>query len=588
MLRKSIENRVKLWDEAIRQASNKKVGIRLLRDKRRWLCRNDLYYLAKLTGHSFWKQGAIKGFVDRFHRPFCDSVSLMNWKVVQLNMMPPSEGMLKIEEVADEEVWKKLMEKLQRLYIHFRSAYKTTIVTTLHTIQLILNFPELHIAISHNTQDNASEILMGIKNLFLNSELSRLFPEYIPKTREWGNKTGFSVACRKDFIMKGDNIEAIGVGTQVVGRKYHLFKNDDIVTDKSVTNAEQLKQSRDYLEYHKSLFVNPSVRLEDYSGTKYHHADAYATLEENPNVEVNKETLLKQDPQGTLEWDSKKWRCILPELFSDKGVRDLMSNAYIFSCQYMLNPSDPKKTKFTEEMIQTYQHVPDGLTRYLLIDSADSLEKRACYTAMEVWGIDHEENWYLLDAVFDKLDDRDRIDESIRLAIKWRVYEVLWEILSYGRTDQRNFERASRLVPDGKRTWTTPRIIKASEVSKDDRILGLNDRYSRHQVFWPPTLMYYSKFEGKNIDIIKALEYEFLYFPLVSHKDLLDCNSFLLQIDLIKGDKSKTPEPSKFAHIKDPVQRGNTEVFWHNFPWDCKHLESPPKGKDEPAFVGVE
>ena len=76
--------------------------------------------------------------------------------------------------------------------------------------------------------------------------------------------------------------------------------------------------------------------------------------------------------------------------------------------------------------------------------------------------------------------------------------------------------------------------------------------------------MYYSKFEGKTIDIVKSQEYEFLGFPLVSHKDLLDAESFLLQIDLIKGDKQKV-ESAKFAYIKDPNKRGLTENFWHDF-----------------------
>lgn len=553
-IRQSIEGQVQRLHDAINVAKSKNLKDELAYKRIRWLCMNDLYFLARFTGHD--------KLIVPFHRDLCDRVSLMNWVIVKRGIMPPSEFMLTVDEVDP-------LPKQKRLYLDFRSALKTTIVTTCHTIQLLLNFPEIHCAICHNTQVNASDILEGVKNLFLNTELKRYFPEYLPRSSEWGNKTGFSVACRKNFVMKGDSVEAIGIGTEVVGRKYHIFKNDDIVTDKSVTNEEQLKQSRDYIPKHKSLFVNPSVVVEDYCGTKYHFADAYSTLEEDPSVEVDKIPLLIKDPLGDFKWDNEEYRCVLPlpcEGWNRQGILELMQDTWVFNCQYMLNPKDPKKVKFTEDMIQTYQYIPEGLNRYLLIDSADSEEKRACYTAMEVWGIDNNDNWYWLDGVFDKIDDRNRIDASIELAIKWRVYEVLWEILSYGRTDQRNFERASRLVPDAKRTWTTPRIIKASKQSKDDRILGLNDRYSRHKVFWPPQMNYYSKFEGKTIDIVKAMEYEFKTFPLCSHKDLLDCNSFLLQIDLIPGDRQSKPEPSKFAHIVDPVQRGNSEVFWHN--WD--------------------
>ena len=563
-LREAIKEKIKYWDERIAAVSNNK-NLYLFRKrlKKRWLCRNDLYYLAEFTGHN--------KLIEEFHRPLCEHISLMNWKIVELGIMPKYPTMLKVKEVVDSP---QELGRNQRLYLLFRSAFKTTLDITLHTIQLLLNFPEIHIALSHNTQVNASDILEGIKNLFLTSELARIFPEYIPDTKEWGNKTGFSVACRKDYIMKGDNVEAIGIGTEVTGRKYHIFKNDDIVTEKSVTNEEQLKQSRDYLELHKSLFVNPSIRVEDYCGTKYHFADAYAVLEENPDVEKTIIPLLKENDKGTILWNEENYKCIVPEMFSAKGIKGLMENSFIFSCQYMLKPQDPKKIKFTQEMLQYFTAIPQGLNYYLVVDPADSEEKRACYTAMKVIGVDYDDNWFWVDGLFDKIDDRERIDEALRLTLKWNVFEVLWESLSFGRTDARNFERRRRELQKLKHCQV--REIKASRTSKDDRILGLNDRYSRHKIFWPPKMLYYSRYEGKVIDIVKAQEYEFLGFPLVSHKDLLDAESFLLQIDLIKGDRIETPKVSKFAYIKDPVQRGTTEVFWRDWEkWKERGFATP-------------
>ena len=551
-LRKIIEEYNKKFELLKLQASTDEERRRINRTHVRWLCHNDLWYLGKITGHT--------KFVDPFHKDLCDMVSLMNWQIVHKGIMPKPEWLLPVEEVVTDP---QDLGKMQRLFLLFRSAFKTTIITKLHTVQLLLNFPDIHIAISHNTQINASENLTSVKNLFLTTELKDLFPEYIPSTKDWGNQTGFSVACRKAFNMNGDNVEAIGINTEVTGRKYHIFKNDDIVTDKSVTNEEQLRQSRDFLELHKSLFVNPSIRVEDYAGTKYHFADAYSTLEENPNVETMIVKLLYEDDKGDILWKGRKHTCIVPELYSKDGIEGLMSDEYIFNCQYQLHPEDPKKIKFTREMIQYFNYIPEGLNYYLIVDPADSEEKRACYTAMKVIGIDHDENWYWVDGAFDKLDDRERIDTAVELAEKWKVFEVLWEHISFGRTDCRNLERRRREIRGA--TWQV-REIKANRQSKDDRILGLNDRYSRRKIFWAPKMMYYSKFEGKAIDIIKAQEYEFLGFPLVSHKDLLDAESFLLQLDTIKGDRIEPKNVSKYAHISDPVKRGVTEVFWHE--WD--------------------
>lgn len=554
-LRQAIENKSQLFDKKFLEAKNNVQAALILREKKRWLCKNDLYFLGTLTGHS--------KFIEHFHKSFCDKVSLINWQVINKGLFKQPEDLLTIDEVVDNV---SELGKSRRLFLKFRSAFKSTIVTKISIVQLLLNFPDIHIAISHNTQINASDILVSVRNLFLTTELKKLFPEYIPRTKDWGNTLGFSVANRKDFVMTGDNVEAIGINTEVTGRKYHIFKNDDIVTEKSVTNEEQLRQSLQFIEMHKSLFVNPSSPIEDYSDTTYHFADATIMLQEDADVETDLQKLLEEDTQGDIVWQNKKYRCVLPELFTPEGigkegVSGLMKDVDIFNLQYMLNPQSPRKVKFTRQMIRTFTSIPKGLNYYLVVDPADSEEKRACYTAMKVIGIDSEENWYWVDGVFDKIDDLQRIEEAVRLAQEWNVYEVLWEKLSFGRTDCRNLERRRREIPNAK--WQV-REISASRISKDDRILGLNDRYSRGKVFWAPKMYYYSHFEGKTIDIVQAQIYEFLGFPLVSHKDLLDAESFLLQIDTIKGDKVSV-ESSKFSHIKDPIQRGNTEVFWNDF-----------------------
>lgn len=583
-LRESIDEKVKWWDEIIRKAKTAKVGLRILRDKNRWLCRNDLYFLGKVTGHFIWHPGEVKGFVERFHRDLCDKVSLMNWQIVNKGLMKHPADLMPMEDVVDDP---RDLGKTRRLFLYFRSAYKSTIVTKLHTIQLLLNFPDIHVFITHNTQVNASDILLSIKRLFLTTKLRHFFPEYVPKTKDWGNASGFSVACRTDKIMTGDNVEAMGINTEATGRKAHVFKNDDIVTEKSVTNEEQLRQSNQFLETHKSLFLNPSLIIEDYSDTKYHFADATTTLEDDVDVDVIKVPLLKENETGRIIWQRKRYVCALPEHFSVEGigkenVSGLMKNPDEFNLQYMLNPDSPRRKKFTKEMIQYFSAIPHGLTYYLLVDPADSEEKRACYTAMKVIGVDAEGYWYWVDGLFDKIDDRVRIDEATRLAVKWSVHEVLWEILSFGRTDERNFERASRKIPDKHRTWGGVRAVQGTKQSKDDRIIGLNNRYSRREIFWPEKMLYYSRYEGKVIDIVQAQEYEFLGFPRVSHKDLLDAESFLLQVDVIPGDKSGMPKPSKFAHIKDPAQRGITETFWRGWEqWKSTGFANP-----EEALIG--
>jgi len=65
-LRQSIEKRVYEFNDRIRKAKSERVALQLLRDKKRWLCRNDLFYLACLTGNDKIQKW------ESFYRPFCD------------------------------------------------------------------------------------------------------------------------------------------------------------------------------------------------------------------------------------------------------------------------------------------------------------------------------------------------------------------------------------------------------------------------------------------------------------------------------------------------------------------------------------
>ena len=48
-LRQAIETKVSQFNEAIKSAKSENVALELLRDKKRFLCQNDLFYLCCLT-----------------------------------------------------------------------------------------------------------------------------------------------------------------------------------------------------------------------------------------------------------------------------------------------------------------------------------------------------------------------------------------------------------------------------------------------------------------------------------------------------------------------------------------------------------
>ena len=331
---------------------------------KRWLCRNDLFFLTCITGHE-----KIAQWGD-FYRPFCDDISLMNWKVVDLKIHDPSEMMLKI----DDEL------SMQRLYLRYRGYYKTTIVTICHTVQLLLNFANIHVVLCHNKQRTSSDNLVAIKNIFLTKPklskdtrdmlrkeygvynkltLYELFPECIPKGKEWGSAEKFSLANRSDMQRPEDNVEAVGVDTEITGGHWQVAKKNDLVTEKAVNTEDQIKKTRDWdSRFNKGHFDQLNQPLQDYEGTRYHFADMYSSKRNDERINVTEVSIVKDLDKFKAGDDSQIEH---PQRYSRKDIEDLMTDdMWVFMCftenQGVLTTSGSKKIKDIKIGDNVYTH----------------------------------------------------------------------------------------------------------------------------------------------------------------------------------------------------------------------------------------
>lgn len=260
-LRQSIDNKCKIWEEEITNAPESTV-LDILTAYNRWRARNDLYWLCCQTGHKEIAK------LRKYYEPFCDEVSLVNWKISHSKLLDPHEDMLSLPDVSDD--LEKDLKYFERLYLAFRGFYKSTIITQVGSLQLILNYPNIKLAIIHNKQENASDNLIAIKNMFLTTQIKEWFPEFIPKGKEWGNLSGFSVACRTDWEKIEDTIEAVGVGSEIIGRHWHVAKKNDLVTEDSVSTKEQIEKTYKWNErFNLGHFVDLTKPFQDYEGTHY-------------------------------------------------------------------------------------------------------------------------------------------------------------------------------------------------------------------------------------------------------------------------------------------------------------------------------
>lgn len=536
VLREAIEKKCNKFDEGIRSAKSQNVGMALLREKKKWLCHNDLFYLCKITGHN-----KIAELPD-IYKPFCDDVSLMNWKILDLKIFPKNEDMLGVNEICTDR--RNDLKYHERMYLAYRAFYKTTIISKVHTIQLLLNFPDIHVVLCHNKQENASDILVSIKNCFLSTELGALFPELIPKSKDWGNRTGFSVATRKDMGRTEENVEAVGVDTEITGRHWQVAKKNDLVTEKSVTTDEQLRKTASWDErFNLGMFDDQKTRLQDYEGTRYHHADLYSSKLSDPFVKVTEiPVLVGGDDTGAITH---------PQRFRPEDIERMKKDLWTFYCQMLLKPKDPSKMQFNSNMILTHDGTYRKLYYYLLCDPASRRKKDNDFTVMLVIGIDSKGCKYIVDGIRDKLDPKQRIDHAIDLIVRWNIKLVGWEAIAFMNTDCFYLEERRR------KEHMAFNIIEISShnSSKEDRIRSLIPEYADHKWYWPErgAIRRYSVMTSRTYCLTEEMERELVRFPLGEHDDLLDTMTFLNYMDVSKPEADLSEEESVGTTFKEYI-----------------------------------
>ncbi|KKN70042.1 hypothetical protein LCGC14_0434890 [marine sediment metagenome] len=562
-LRQSINDKIAKYEKVIKQClvdGKDRDAVLLDRDMKRWRCRNDLYYLAKITGENSDKITKYKSFYE----PFCDKVSLQTWQVIRLELHKNNEDLLPIDKVADERDFKYI----QRLFLCYRTYYKTTIITKFHSLQLLLNFNNIHIVLCHDVENIASDNLVAIKNYFLTTEVGKLFPECIPKGKEWGNMSGFSLANRTDWGISEENIEARGKASNITGGHWQIAKKNDLENENSVNTKEQLEKTKKWDDqFNLGNFHDPKTPLQDYEGTIYHFSDLYMNKKGNPDIEVIEIPLLKDQNPNNITVEN----ITHPERFSVEDIEFIKRDKGIwrFMCQMLLKPEDPARMQFKIDMLSYYSSIPKGSIFYELVDPASARKKKSDYTVMLIVGLGYFDGIlkkFIADGVRDKLNPKQRIDLSIDLAKKWSIRGCGWEAIAFQETDCYYLEEARRKA----RLYYTITEIKSHKASKEDRIRGLVPEYSNHEWLWPEKgkIVKTSIFDGKSYDLTEELEYELRQFPLAEHDDLMDTQTFFNRISTIKPEQVKQDNESQGMTFGDYAKLKEDRIAEENKdPW---------------------
>jgi predicted phage terminase large subunit-like protein len=495
----------------------------------------------------------ILGYKDLgiMHKPLCDVVASVNPLFNAIHEGKKSYDLksirFKFQRDAVPTDYQRFFEyddtSMQRLFLMFRGSFKTTIITIAHTIQLMLIYPDIRILIcSHKKEEGSQEILGAIKRHFIsNPRLRELFPEYCPQatkagSMEWGTSERVLLPNRSPGVAFPEaTIEIAGATTDVTGRHYDIIKADDLVTKDSVTNDSMLQKTRQMFSLLKFLFNQPEWGLLDVVGTPYHFNDLYANLRRVKKM--TRVIIPATHPGSNIP--------TFPERFSVDGLEtiknDPVMGSYEYHCQYLLNPVPPDDQTFRPEWFDRLGFyfppgkAPENLKKYVFVDPANKRRKSSDYTAIVVLGIDADGMIYLLQAVRDKLSVEDRTNLAIEICKRHDLKKMYYETIGFQDTDRYIILQKCQ----EQKYYIAVEEVKSMNVSKEDRIRGLQPLYEKGRIRWVEKSMYYSKWERQNVDMIEILRDEMLMFPKSAHDDLLDAHSQLLRITTSKPTNPK-------------------------------------------------
>lgn len=396
-----------------------------------------------------------------------------------------------------------------------REHYKSTIITLAMTIQDVLKDPEITVGIFSHTRGISKAFLAQIMREFESNEfLKALFPDVLfaePKKQSprWSLDEGIIV--RRKGNPKEATIEAWGlVDGQPTSKHYGLMVYDDVVTVESVSTPEQIAKTTQAWEL--SLNLGSDGGRTRYVGTRYHANDSYRTILARGSATPR---LHAATDDGTAQGN--------PVLFTSetwaKRKRDM--GPYVLACQMLQNPISEGFQSFKRDWLNHYVAQPhrDSMTIYILVDPAGEKKKGSDYTVILTVGLGADGNYYLLDAIRDRMNLTERASKVFQMVQRWKPVIVAYE--KYGL--QSDIEHIRHVQEQ--RNYRFAIMPIAGTTSKVDRIKRMVPVFEQNRMWFPVRLIFVD-IEGKVRDFVREfIDDEYTAFPVSTHDDMLDCLS---------------------------------------------------------------
>lgn len=457
--------------------------------------------------------------------------------------------------------------------------FSKTTVNQLCIIFSVVNKMDNFIVLIEKTFNEASEVLKGVRDEFVDNQkillvYGNLFENIETRVLEKGVKNADS---KGDIFINGVRMRAKGFNASIRGLKSREWRPsrivlDDVEDDEHIDNPDQRKKYID--NYNKG--VQPAVDIDGVikmTGTILHQDSLLKNLVESHNGEIFR-AYDPADPKNTLLWPERWTYELLEEKRISMASQGLASNA--FAQEYLNDPIGDEDRTFKYHWLYEHITTPDNpdlkyrvpakritmdqfhsmrktkvFNGYAMVDVADVTTAGSDYTGVMVVFVDQNNNRYKVHVSREKRNVKELIDLIFELWIEWSPYG-----LNAIGIEKKGF--ADQVLPlfdeEKRRRQVYPIIqeLKPMGRSKENRIKGaLQGLYEMGKMYSVGRIDENGYFQPVG-DTMEGLE-ELYNFPSSRNDDLSDAEAYQADMVLVPFGDENAPSSYKDPQM-DPFE----------------------------------